>query len=398
MIYSPSRLETYRQCPQKFKFGYIDGIKSPIEGIEAFMGSRVHEALEKLYTHLRFCKPMTLNELLTHYHEQWEKEWHEAIQIVREGMTPDEYEAMGAQCLSTYYQRYAPFNQSLTLGLEYPVKFSLDPENRYVMQGFIDRLSSPEEGVIWIHDYKTKGFFPTQPEIDEDRQLAYYQIAIQALWPKTRTVVLIWHYLLFNQELQSKRTHEELEALRQETLNLIQEIETAVEFPTRKSGLCNWCEYQTICPLFRHRYEVDALDQTTYTADEGIQWAERLVVLQLQEEKTDDEIKKTKEALASYAVKKGIETVFTKTHQVLIRFYDNIRFPKRDEPGRAHLEKLIKSKGKWEEASSLDTFALSKILKSGVWEPEVVAEVKRLGTPEKTSWIKVSPRKRREAR
>ena len=205
MVYSASRLESYRQCPQKFKFTYIDQVPSSLEGIEAFMGSRVHEVLYKLYLDLRFCKPVSVEALLIYYREIWEKEWHEGIQIVREGISPDDYFAIGEKCITDYYHRYSPFDQTRTLGLEHPVKFNLDRAGQYIMQGFIDRLSQPSDGVLWIHDYKTKGFFPTQQDLDQDRQLAYYQMAVQTLWPDTKEVELIWHYLIFDKELRSDR-------------------------------------------------------------------------------------------------------------------------------------------------------------------------------------------------
>ena len=47
--YSHSRLSTFEQCPLKFKFQYIDKIEKAEESVEAFMGKRVHEVLEKLY-------------------------------------------------------------------------------------------------------------------------------------------------------------------------------------------------------------------------------------------------------------------------------------------------------------------------------------------------------------
>ena len=48
-LYSHSRLSTFENCPLKFKYTYIDKIETGIEeSIEAFLGSRVHEALEKL--------------------------------------------------------------------------------------------------------------------------------------------------------------------------------------------------------------------------------------------------------------------------------------------------------------------------------------------------------------
>lgn len=52
LIYSHSRLATYENCPQQYKLRYVDRIRLPEgseEGIEAFLGSRVHDALEKLH-------------------------------------------------------------------------------------------------------------------------------------------------------------------------------------------------------------------------------------------------------------------------------------------------------------------------------------------------------------
>lgn len=393
MIYSPSRLETYRQCPQKFKYTYIDKIPSEMEGIEAFMGSRVHEALEKLYTHLRFCKSISLEELLDDYRQVWEKKWHDAVQIVRAEMTPDEYRALGEKCLVDYYQRYDPFDQSRTLGIEHPVKFSLDDAGQYIIRGVIDRLSQPKDGTLWIHDYKTKGFFPTQQDLDEDRQLAFYQLAVQKLWPETKEIELIWHYLIFDQEIHSRRSREELEDLRQETIALIQEIEGATKYPPRQSGLCNWCEYHQICPLFRHQYETESLPENDYMGEEGVRLAGRLIALQAEEASVKEEITKIKEALGDYARRKGVEAVFTKDHKVRIKVYENIRFPGRKDPGRAALEKLIREAGKWDEVSSLDVFTLSKVVQKGDWDVEILEQIKEHGNTDQTLWIKVFPKK-----
>ncbi|HIE65371.1 MAG TPA: PD-(D/E)XK nuclease family protein [Nitrospiria bacterium] len=393
MIYSPSRLESYRQCPQKFKYTYIDKIPSEIEGVEAFMGSRVHESLEKLYTHLRFCKLLSLEELLEDYRQIWELKWHDEIRIVRAEMVPDDYLALGEKCIIDYYQRYHPFDQSRTLGIEHPVKFSLDDAGQYMIQGFIDRLSQPKDGVIWIHDYKTKGFFPTQKELDEDRQLAFYQLAIKELWPETKKVELIWHYLIFDKEIRSRRSPEELEELRQETIALIQEIEGAALYPPRQSGLCNWCEFQKICPLFRHQYETESLPENEYMGEEGVRLAGRLITLQSEEASVKGEIAKVKEALGDYARRKGVEAVFTKDHKVRIKVYENIKFPGWKDPGRPALDKLIKASGKWEEVSSLDVFALSKAVQSGKWDLEILEKVKEHGNNDPTLWIKVFPKK-----
>ena len=61
--YSHSRLGTFQQCRYKYKLQYIDKIKVELESIEAFMGKRVHETLEKLYKDLKFQKLNSNEEL-----------------------------------------------------------------------------------------------------------------------------------------------------------------------------------------------------------------------------------------------------------------------------------------------------------------------------------------------
>ncbi len=395
MYYSASRLETYRQCPQKYRFNYIDKIPSTMEGIEAFMGSRVHEALEWLYTNLRFCKPVSTEELVAFYHKKWDAEWHAEVQIVREEILPSEYRALGERALREYDHRYRPFDESRTLGLEYKVDFSLDPDGKYPMKGYIDRLSQPEDGVIWIHDYKMKGFFPAQQDFDLDRQLAYYQMAVQRRWPETREIVLIWHYLIYNHEFRSHRTAADLEALRVETIALIDEIESATQFPTRQSAMCDWCEYKPRCPLFRHLYETTALPKNEYENEEGVALVERMVVLTEAQEHNAGEMVKVKAALVAYAQRRGVETLFSAQHKVRIKVYDNWRFPGRNDPGRAALEKAVRAAGKWDEVSSLDVFTLDKTLQKRTWDAEVTARLREFGEPHKSPWIKLLPRNER---
>ncbi len=48
-IYSHSRLSTFEDCPKRFEYRYVLKIPTETEGIEAFVGKRVHEILERLY-------------------------------------------------------------------------------------------------------------------------------------------------------------------------------------------------------------------------------------------------------------------------------------------------------------------------------------------------------------
>jgi len=77
-VYSHSRLSSFEQCPQKFKFHYIDKVETDVsDSVEAFMGVRVHETLEKLYRDLMFQKKNSLDDLLGFLNDEWEKNWND---------------------------------------------------------------------------------------------------------------------------------------------------------------------------------------------------------------------------------------------------------------------------------------------------------------------------------
>ena len=89
------------------------------------------------------------------------------------------------------------------------------------MQGFVDRIARTRDGAIEIQDYKTSARVPSQADVDEDRQLALYQIGIGARFGAKRPVRLVWRYLRQRRTLVSTRTPEQLDELAAQTRALI---------------------------------------------------------------------------------------------------------------------------------------------------------------------------------
>ena len=251
-LYSHSRLGCFESCPKKFYFSYVERPAVEYrEGIEAFMGKRVHEALERLYSDLRVTKLNSLKDLLSFYEKEWKEKWNNSIVIVKQGLKQKHYFNLGKKCIERYYERHKPFDSDKTIACEKKVFFSLDSEGKYKMTGFIDRLTEKEPGHYVIHDYKTNGSLPMQDYFDQDRQLALYSIAVYNDFKDCDDVNLCWHYLAFDKDLFSKRTEEQLEKLKKDMIALIQKIEKAEKennFPTNETKLCNWCQYVEICP------------------------------------------------------------------------------------------------------------------------------------------------------
>ena len=81
-IYSNSKLGTFDQCKYKFRLQYIERIRTGVRSIEAFMGSMVHDTLEKLYKDSSWYDSKPVQDSITNFMEKflktnpnWVEEW-----------------------------------------------------------------------------------------------------------------------------------------------------------------------------------------------------------------------------------------------------------------------------------------------------------------------------------
>ena len=267
--YSISRIGTFEKCPMKYKFSYIDKIKPDIPTtVEAFMGSRVHDALQKLYREKGKDTVMSLDWLLRYYHWIWDKKWEDTILIVKEGKTQDDYRREGERQLKLYYEGHKPFDEGEILGLETWERLPLDQGDegdmgdqpqadqdaeknqkaRYSIHIRNDRLMDAGDGIYEVHDYKCGARKDTQEQLEKDRQLAMYSLWVRERYADCRDVRLVWHFTAHGVEMVSWRSGEQLAELKAEILAQIKEIEAAEECPANVTRLCDWCEYKSICP------------------------------------------------------------------------------------------------------------------------------------------------------
>lgn len=380
MVYSHSRLETFESCRLKFKFQYIDKVDIPKrDSIEAFLGSRVHDALEELYRNKLMGKLWSKDEFLRYYNSVWEKEKHDEIFIVKKQYSLQDYYQQGVEALTKYWAHYYPFDQEKTIALEQRIYLSLDDGDRYRLQGFIDRISKTPEGVWQIRDYKTKRKLPTREEADKDRQLALYQIGIQKMWDTTEKVELIWHYLLFDEEVKSVRDKSDLEKLKIDTIHIIQEVEAAVksdDFPFHESALCDWCDFFDICPAKKHLAQILPLPPKEFKQDEGVVLADRYselhakrYELKKQVEALEEEMEQIEEEIFRFAKQFGMSRIYGSSRSLNVKIEDTFRLPtnsnKTERPLREELEGYLKNVGIWQDVSQLTPARLINLFSSG---------------------------------
>jgi putative RecB family exonuclease len=387
--YSISQLDKFEQCPLQYKFNYVDGIKRYEEGVEAFLGQRFHEAMQWLYKERAF-RVVTLEELLDYYEKSWAEKWHDEVKIRKEGRTADDYRLMGRRFIEDYYKRHHPFDEGRVLGLERYIRFPLDDEGRYKCKGIIDRLVLAPDGAFEVHDYKTGSNLPEQEELDEDRQLALYQIGVRRLWPEAKDVRLVWHLVAFDLEMRSSRTPEALEKLKSELAELIDRIEAEREFAPHESALCDWCPYWDLCPVKKHLVKVEALPKDKWKDEPGVvivdayadRWRKKHE-LEAEAKEVGEELEALKEAAIDFAEKEGVQVIAGTDAKLRVTGKERVVSPAKGSEEREALERELRAAGVWDEVAALDTFALEKAVAEGKWADDVLERVKAYISTEK---------------
>jgi putative RecB family exonuclease len=267
--FSYSSLQSYQKCPAQFYFRYIKRIFKNDEGIEAFMGKRVHETIEYIYNQKKSGINLSIDKIIEYYHSLWENKWHGSIAIVNRIILPIDrekdislwkkyaafYFMTGEKCLTKFYLLNHPFDENVYAN-EYEMDFLIGNNSEYRIKGIVDRLDVDKNGNWIIHDYKTGKRFYSQKEADKDLQLGLYQIGLEKTKENIKDVLLVWHFLQQSKEnilVYSKRSKSDLEKVVKKIVNLIDEIRHKLlyngKFVAKKSMLCNWCYYWQECPV-----------------------------------------------------------------------------------------------------------------------------------------------------
>lgn len=389
-MYSYSRIQTYFNCPLQFKFRYVDRVKvEAFESIEAFLGKRVHEVLQKLYEDKKFQRTDRLSELIEYYENAWQKKYCEAIKIIKDGYTKENYYDMGRRYIEGYYNINFRNDASTTVSLEEKISLKLNGHN---VIGYIDRLALNKDSVYEIHDYKTSGSMPHQSYLNKDEQLALYALAVKNMYSDAERIRLIWHYLAFNKSVVSMRTDDELEEVKNsiiKKINLIEEAKKENNFIPNASKLCSWCEYQGMCPIHAHRFEKEMVKDENVSCGKLVdEYAE----LKNRRAEIDEKIERVRNDIIDFSRRNrtGVlegSACMAKVHESTV-----LRYPGAGEGKRKELEEFLKRSGLWDKVSALDAGALNRLMKETLIDKRICERIKSFGTEESSYRITIKKR------
>ncbi len=384
-VYSISRIRTFDDCPLRYRYRYIDRIETEEETVEAFLGRRVHEALQELYGFVKNGVVKPPEWLLETYERLWDKNLTPDVKIVRSDYSIEDYRRRGRKCLEEYYRAYAPFDRAKTVDIEKKLMFTIrDGEDEVDILGYIDRLDwNDRDGIFEIHDYKTSGSLPSQEEADADEQLGLYQMAVRSEWPDAKDVRLVWHYLVFNKEIVSSRTAADLENLEKEIIRRVRGIEACARFDPRPGSLCDWCEFQKICPEWKHAAAMKALPVNEYLKDEGVALVARYAELEEKKKALVDAVAAVEaeeaavaEAAFVFGAARGVRVIDGPGHRLVLCEKTEVAAPlKKEDPAKWEaLRNLLREEKKFEDVSTINNYMLLSRMRS--WPETLLARVR----------------------
>jgi len=297
-----SALDTFKQCPLKYKFQVIDKIRAP-KLKEAVFGNKIHKALQ--WFHSKEPVSPTLDELLNFLKEIWESE-----------VFIDDQEDMiffgeAIKILKNYYNFCQKIKEKPVI-LNTETRFEVLLENKdkkCLLAGIIDRIDKNKDGIELI-DYKTTKRLPSQQDIDNNLQLSLYCLGLLGRWPQfaeqgLENIKLTFHFLKHQEFISTKRTKEQLDSIKEQVWQRLAEIEKS-DFKPIPSPLCDWCGYKKICPMWKHLYK----EQFSIDDEQVKKVVNEYFDLKEQNTKNTKRLNELKEIIENYLNKQKLERVF----------------------------------------------------------------------------------------
>ncbi|TSC78440.1 MAG: Uncharacterized protein G01um101433_247 [Parcubacteria group bacterium Gr01-1014_33] len=364
---SYSAIETYLQCPQKYKFQEIDKIRKP-KSREAIFGTLVHSTLKFMFQK----DPLfpTLDEVVAYFRAHWPLpevfEQESKNDPLKHGWTEEEqkiYFEEGVRMLKKFYEKNAPWNFSV-VDVESRFEAVIADEKTgetHILAGIIDRIDKRADGSYEIIDYKTSKRMPSQDAVDKNLQLSLYSLGLQKRWPHItpEMITLSLYFLKHGEKLSTQSTAETTEKTKAHILGTISEIQERIaekkEFEPMPSPLCDWCAYKPICPAWRHLYRKS--QSADGTSREEIQKA----ITEYFEIKTRDardgkRLKELQDEIKKYMEQEGVTRIFGDEGMI------SKKKTERYEYDFEKIKALLSPLGKWEEMLKPDEIKLRKVM------------------------------------
>ena len=228
---SASAIDTYENCPLKYRLGYVDGVPQTANKPELIFGNIIHKVLQRFHEP---NKKHTKERILNILEEEWKKDEFEYS--VRE----EKFKEQGIELLKEYIH-FLHDNKPNVLKREKSFDFNIGHIN---IRGIIDRIDKISDGTAII-DYKTS---KTTSSAKSNLQLAIYAMYLEQSPEKDISGLpssASLHFLrAYDKPLKSHSFKKEELSIVQEKIKTVADGIQKKEFNPKKGRHCEWCDYK----------------------------------------------------------------------------------------------------------------------------------------------------------
>jgi putative RecB family exonuclease len=236
-----TRVDTFEQCPRRFRYQYVDGLpQAPAPQLS--FGSSLHATLEWLYDRKHPVLP-SLEETLRALYDAWETDGYTEV---------DRSEQLSAyeharRIITGLHARLVTGGFRLPAAVE--AWFELPFPDDVVVVGAIDRIDAQDDGSLHVIDYKTNRRARTRDQVRGSLQLAIYALATRELYGRLPETVAL-DFIVPGVTVAVPVAELDLEAVPGRLASVAARVRAGEDTPT-PNRLCDWCDFRAICPVWR---------------------------------------------------------------------------------------------------------------------------------------------------
>jgi hypothetical protein len=190
---------------------------------------------------------------------------------------------------------------------------------------------------------------PSKEIIDKDLQLSIYHLGLTKRWPHLdpSKIKLSFYFLKHGEKISTSRNEAQLENTKNFILKTIDDINERIknnyDFPPLPSGLCNWCGYRQMCPMWKHLYEKKYAGEKIKNEKELEAAVKEYFDIRAQGEKNSERLNELKMIIQAFMEEQKVERVFGEEGYITKKLLErNIYDMKK-------IKEILEELGRWQE-------------------------------------------------
>jgi putative RecB family exonuclease len=245
-----SAISTFRTCPLKYKFRYIDGLPEESVSSALVFGTGIHSAVEQHFQAVLSGDPKPdLDALLFAYRSAWLPHEPDAIQFGSKE-TRASLDAMASKMLMAFLASPAASVQGRVLGVEEEIRGML-VEGVPDLYGRVDLLTEDDDKVV-VTDIKTsRGKWSPKQVEDSGEQLMLYAHLASEISPGKKIATRFLVLTKAKEPVVEEHVREVEPAAVKRTLAGVERVWRAIEsgvfYPAPSTMNCASCGYRAAC-------------------------------------------------------------------------------------------------------------------------------------------------------